>query len=745
MKVFKAFLLIFLANLVTSAQFQDETRIVVAWQVKKYQVEVSFDDRFLVAKAELSLQNIGNSAGSRVTLRINEKAEVSSVTVNGNTASFTKGQEKAGIRNIQRISVSIPTTQPNDTISLTVDYKLKVEENTGLSAISPIGSQFLPLAFWYPTPNSFYSPRGADFAPFKLTVNTTKTVVSSGVQNGNTFEQKLNGRLFFVTGDWDVVSVKGVQVYLPKGSGDFEKQRAAELADIFVEAKTFVASLLNSIDETPARIVAVRRGAGFYEAGTILLEYGAFRRQKIDVQTAMTIAEAAAKLWLGNAVLIRGEGYGVIHEGLARYIANLFIEKQFGKEVGSVERFRQHISYSAIARREVPITQTSPLDDFYYTSTANKGAAIWRLVARDLGGVNEFFKIIRAQLKAGVLTLADLRLALASQKENLDFWFDQINDLNLLIGLPRNEVGQTRVALRNTGSIPVTVSVAAVTENGSEMRTETTILAKDFGEVSFRSSAKIVRVEIDPEKFYPQLDYSDDIAPREFNESDPILVIKRSFDRQDYASAEKNAYKILQSYPNLDDARVLLARSLLAENKVAEAEKEFQAVLNEKLPFARSMAWASVGLGEIALRSNQTSKALGFFEEAIRSDAEYGSTLLARNGRRKILPNSRIEESIKAFFAEFDKAAVSKSKQNVERLIVSGEMVKFSANLAGQAEVWQTKVIHVDKLDTTNYLVEVELTAKLLNRNQESGMAVFYLSRVGGEWKLSGVEMFEVR
>jgi len=745
MRFLKFVLATIFINLVAFAQFQDETRVFVAWQVKKYDVEVSFDDRFLVAKATLNLQNVGNSVGTRVTLRINEKAEVSSVSLNGSSTSFTKGQEKAGVRNIQRILVSIPSTQPGGLVTLTVDYKLKIEENTGLNAISPVNSQFLPLAFWYPTPNSFYSLRGADFAPFKLTVNTTKTVVSSGIQNGNTFEQRLYGQIFFVTGDWDVVDVKGIKIYLPKGSGDFEKQRAAELANLFVEAKTFVASLLGTVDEVPSRIVAVRRGAGFYDAGTVLLEYGAFRRQKIDAQTAMTIAEAAARLWIGNAVLIRGEGYGAIHEGLVRYIANLFIEKQFGKEAARTERFRQQISYSAIARRELPITQISPLQDSYYASTANKGAAIWRLLARDLGGTNEFFKIIKTQLKVGALTLADLRLAFASQKESLDFWFDQINDLNLLVGLPRNEDGKIKVALRNTGSIPVSVNVIAKTETGDKITAEATIPSRDFGEVSFATTSKIVRVEVDPEKFYPQVDYSDDVAPREFDESDPILVIKRSFDKQDYATTEKNAYKVLQSYPSLDEVRVLLARSLLAEGKIAEAEKEFQAILAEALPSARSMAWASVELGEIALKSNQTSKALALFEDAIKSNAEYGSTLLARNYRRKVLPSSKIEESIKAFFMEFDKAAVSKSKQNVEKLVVPGEMIKFVANLAGQAEIWQTNVVHVDKLDSNNYLVEVDLSVKLLNRNQEKGMAVFYLSKVGNEWKLNGIEMFETK
>jgi len=51
----------------------------------------------------------------------------------------------------------------------------------------------------------------------------------------------------------------------------------------------------------------------------------------------------------------------------------------------------------------------------------------------------------------------------------------------------------------------------------------------------------------------------------------------------------------------------------------------------------------------------------------------------------------------------------------------------------------------VDKFDANNALAEVALNIKLLNKNAESGTAVFLLSKVGGGWKLSGVEIFEVR
>lgn len=727
-----------------SAFSQDDIRAQVVWQVKKYDIEVSFSGRFLLGKASLTLQNIGNAAGSRVTLRINERAEVSSVLVNGTTANFTKGQERLGARNLQRIIVSVPSTQPSAIVSLIVDYKLRVDENSGFSAISPIGSQFLPLSFWYPTPNSFYAPRGGDFAPFRLSVNSQETVVSSGSQNGNVFEQKLNGLPFFVTGDWDVVNVKGVSVYLPKGSGEFERQRASELASLFVEAKTFVASLLGTVDETPARIVAVRRGSGFADAGTVLLEIAAFRRSKIDSQTVMTIAEAAAKIWLGNAVLVREEGYGVIREGLARYIANLFVEKQFGKQAAENEWFRQRVSYAAVARREAPLTKTSPLDDFYFASTANKGALIWRLLARKIGQT-EFFRVFRSYVKLGSLTLQDIRLAFADQKEFLDFWFDQVNDVNLLAGFPQITPQGAKVALRNNGSIAVEVKVAALTDKGEKLFVDVALQPKSFGETVFKTDAKIIRVEIDPEKLYPQLDFSDDVAPREFNESDSVLVVKRSFDRQDFLNAEKTARIVLNSYPHLDDVRILLARSLLAQNKLSEAEKEFLAILDEKLVMARNAAWAFVGLGEIAAKANKITEAIKFFEEAIRSDAEYGATLAARKGRSNLLSSSKVDGSIREFFVQFDRAAVSKSRANIERMIVSGEMVRFASNLAGQAEVWETRVLHVDPIDSNNVFVELDLRVRLLNRNEERGMAVFYLSKVGGSWKLSGVEIFEVR
>ena len=55
---------------------------------------------------------------------------------------------------------------PSAVASVTVDYRLPVEENSGLATISPLGSQFLPASLWYPQLNTPFAIRGADTAPF---------------------------------------------------------------------------------------------------------------------------------------------------------------------------------------------------------------------------------------------------------------------------------------------------------------------------------------------------------------------------------------------------------------------------------------------------------------------------------------------------------------------------------------------------------------------------------------------------
>src|SRR5215213_7818191 len=194
MKNFSAIIFAFIL-FTFSAFAQTDNRASKTWEVQKYDLTATLPtvetDRFLNVRAVLNLRNASASPASSLTLRISPAAEVSGVKANGATADFSKGEEKVGSGTLQRIILRGVSAPAGGNLAVEVTYKLKVDVNSGLSALSPVGSQFLPLSFWYPTPNSWFFARGADFAPIRLQVTapTGQQVITTGVGETNTFEQ----------------------------------------------------------------------------------------------------------------------------------------------------------------------------------------------------------------------------------------------------------------------------------------------------------------------------------------------------------------------------------------------------------------------------------------------------------------------------------------------------------------------------------------------------------------------------
>jgi Tfp pilus assembly protein PilF len=775
MKKFLPYLFAYLLFLIATqvvADAQDEAR--AAWQVSRFDVTVTVPnnvERALTSRAVLTVRNVGRAAGSSLTLRINPIAEVKAVSVNDATASFRSAQESRG--NLQRITIRLPiSVAPDASLKVAMDYRLPVAENNGVAALSPTGSQFLPRAFWYPAPNTLFAARGADTAPYRLTVTTEsgEKIVSSGAgtqagttTRSETFEQTLNAQPFFLTGSWDVIDgandARGISAWLPKGAAVEERKQADQLITLAAQARAFYVNLLGGAPNAPIRLIAVTRGAGFNEAGTALLDAAAFRRPKIDSVTALLIGETMARLWIGGAAALRGEGTGVLREGLPRYLTTLFIEQQFGRDAAEGERARERAAYAAIAKRDAPLSQTTPLDDTYFTAAANKGALVWRLVDRALGR-EAFLSVLRGQLQAAAngnaLTLAAVRSALierggANLKTILDQELDQPTDMDLLVGLPQQRgAAQWAAALRNTGSLDATVSVAATTERGERLSVDATIPARGFGEAVFNTSARITRVEVDPDKLYPQLDYTNDVAPRAALTEDALAEAGRAFARGDYQTSETTARQLLSIAPHAQEARILLARSLLAQNKLDEAEREFRAALDEKLPTPAMLAWGNVGLGEINLRRGRNGEAAKYFNDAVRIDADYASTLAARAGRVKAETAAHaapaVDESARAFIAQLDAAIKAGRRTELESFIMPGELGTFLKGIVGsQPELWQTRVLRTEELGADRLAADVALNVRELGRDQ-SGTAVYILARTGGgNWKLAAIEFFEVR
>ncbi len=726
-----------------------DAQIKLTWEVLKYDVSVDLPSDMAAVReaditASLDLRNQSNSSFDRVSLRISDKAKVSEITSGGSKIDFSSSGEKVTeSQRLQLLRLNVPPVAAGSSLRVTLKYKLTVESNSGLSALSPVNSQFLPLSFWYPTPTSWFFSEGGDYSPFDLSIQGpgARDIVSAGSVEGTKVSNPLKGMPFFATGKWRKSEHDGVVVYAPE-SRHVAAGRAAEMAKLANEAKAFAEKALGAKFSVPLKIVGVARGAGFSDSGVIFVERGAFSAKSLDSKTTGAISEAIVKTILGNVIEVRGAGYGVIREGLSRFVSNRFLEEKFGAGIAEIVRLRQISNYSAIVDRDSPLSFVSPVDGYFYSANGNKGSMIWRYLDKTVGA--DFMEIVRSESEDGNLTLSEIRNSFAGHKEFLDYSFDKITTLNLMIGNPVSGTGHTRAALRNFGEFSANVRVVGYDGTGKEYSQNIVIPANDFAEARFETPAKIVRVEVDPEKLYVQTSYIDDVAPREIDDNDPLVYIKKEFDRQKFDEAATNAKAVLARYPELDEARVFLARSYLASNKITDAKLEFERVLNSKLPSPQSLAWALFGLGEAARKTGQPSVARTFYDEAIWSDADYGASLAARRARSALVTGAAVPGDVASFFAGFDKAVIANSKREVEAYILSGEISRFASNVAGQAQEWQTRVVAIDDVDDENIFVETALTLKLLNREVETGLAVFRLSRVDGKLLLSGVDVFEV-
>ena len=747
-----------------AVQIPAQTPSTPIWQVTSFDINanVQQDARLLNAVTTINATNVGGP-GRTLTVRLNSKASVKSVTVSGNPVNFRPAQEPRG--DLQRVEITLPAmATPNSSVSATVTYTLAVESNTGLTAISPIATQFLPLAFWYPMPNSPYSVRGADSAPFKLTVNIPNAI-SSGVEKPGTagsvmFEQSLHGQPFFVQGDWDkldgAADGKGISVLLEKGAGAEERKRAEALIAFAGMARAFYATSFGPVPDVPVRLVAVRRGAGFSDAGTVLFDADTLRLSKIDAATALSVAEAVARLWIGGQTAIQGEGAGVLRDGLVRYLAIQFLEKQFGADAVKSELYRQRLAYISVAQRDAPLARSNQLDSTYFNSVPNRGAMLWRIVDRRLGH-EALITVIRTALQSGKndpngLNLPALREALVARggeslKALLDQQLDQVIDTDLMVGLPQQRGADWVSALRNLGSIDVTVTVVATTDTGQEVRAEATVPAKNFGEAVFKTPAKVVRVEVDPEKLYPQLDYGNDVMPRVKELSAALNEAYSLLGAQDFAKAEATARGMLSGAPRFQDAQIILARALLGQNRIEDAEKLFRASLEEPLPSTATLAWANIGLGEIAMKRNQPAEAAKRFTDAVIASHDYPSSLAARLARIRAEAAANnappVDESARTFITQLSQAVISNKKAELESRIVSGELVKF-INASIGTEAWETKVVRTEQINPNLIAADVQIRASKLG-TVGNGTAVLMLARTPSGWKLSGIELFEVR
>ena len=256
-----------------------------------------------------------------------------------------------------------------------------------------------------------------------------------------------------------------------------------------------------------------------------------------------------------------------------------------------------------------------------------------------------------------------------------------------------------------------------------------------------------MRVEVDPDKLYPQLDYGNDAVPRTKDLPEALNEASLQLGAQDYAKAEATTRAMLAAAPRFQDARFLLARALLGQNKLEEAEQISRALLEEPLPFTASLAWANIVLGEVALKRNQAAEAVKRFNEAVVASRDYPSSLAARAARIRAEAAANVappvDEAARAFITQFSQAVTSNKKADLESRVVSGELVRF-INASIGTELWETRVLRTEQLNANLIAADVYIKANKLGKAGE-GTAVMVLARTPAGLKVSGIELFEVR
>ena len=382
---------------------------------------------------------------------------------------------------------------------------------------------------------------------------------------------------------------------------------------------------------------------------------------------------------------------------------------------------------------------------------------IWRLAERVLG-TGEFDAVLRSQLQASRetgLTLAQFRAALFERggpplKLLLDAGLDQPTELDLMIGLPRPRGAEQLVALRNTGQLPLTVTVAGTTDRGERVTTEAALQPQDFGDAVLKTQAKIVRVEVDPDKLYPQINYANDVMPTAPALEESLSDATRTLAAHEFARSESIAREMLERAPLMQEARVLLARALLEQGKTDEAEREFRAAFDSVLPLPDTLAWASVGMGLIALRRGQPAEAVRRFTDAAQMGAGYAPTFAARAARLRAdaaqgAPAPPIEETVRTAVAQLDAAIKSGRKAEIDALIAPGDLSAFSRGIVGsQPEAWVSRVLRTESLGGDRVAADVQINARVLGQTRDS-TAVLVFTRAGGRLQLIEIPIFEER
>ncbi|HEX4945340.1 MAG TPA: tetratricopeptide repeat protein [Blastocatellia bacterium] len=762
------------------------------FEIKNYDVKatVNRDAHVVEVQTKLRLVNLsGRELADKVLLAttnkprlsfyLHNKAKVTAMSVNGATVQFRTGEPpRLPLITVATDITSSFASAPEFDVELT--YAIPSTDRSQTLHVSTGENYALPNGFWVPMNHNPYADHGVDTAPFTITVNApgSKIVSSGNRTSDNVYEQTLAAQPFFFAGNYDVTSVTAaksakIEIYAPRGLDENGQQQIKRLADEATNIVNFYTDYFGVPQPGAFRIIATgTTGLTFSEPGAVAIDDSYFRRNVLDLGTIELITAAAAKSFIDGRVLMRGRGAGFMRDGLPIYLVAQYLGARYGEaqQTAAFDRYRR--AYEPVARgSDAALLQQTPYDRSYTTVVYNKGALVWRLIEKKIGKA-AFDKLVRSMLdrqRVDVLSLtewkaplcraarctsvkADLLAAAGTQSDAIQEvftqWIENVVVPDFAVGQPQAGASGVESTLVNFGSGDIAVDIVATTEAGEKLNRTVLVKGGEYGAVTFPAGTKIARIEVDPDKLYPQKDYSNDVFPRRAAPNEAYGQASLAFTKKDYATAETKLKEALSAEPNAPILQALLGRVLLATNKTAEATKAFADTLkNQPIPL-QAFAWAQLGLGQMALQANKYAEAATHFRLASASELDQATTLAARDGAIKAEQGAnavKVPEEARAFLKQLDEALLTGSPDAVNPLVEQGNLREFVKRVTGsKPTTWTTEILRAEVWDADRIAVDTNVKVKIIGR-EGVGRAVYVLSRASGKWKLSDVPIFDVK
>lgn len=777
--------------------------------------------------AKVQLVNYTKDAtATSLTLRLTKAAKLNVFSVNGTAASTEERKQPGSDQQTYAMysATSLAAIPPGGTVTATMQYTLTFKESTNFAAITPGDCVLLPESNWTPFVHPTQTAHGADTAPYTLSVTglDANDIQSDGTRTdaggAATFTQTLAGRPWLVASSFDKPVTRTftptggkavtITVVTQAGLGAGAGKQAERVAEEAEKALTFYANIFGNapmptytVISTPRKIIGDRRspelrgreydtvrGVRFIGSSGLLLDDSLFRRDALDADTIEFLARGAARPWLGGAMKLRGKGLGVVGDALPSWMAALYFETRFNAEAAREYWIRRTLAYARMAAVrdsslgyergiDAPLAFQTPEDGDYETSTLNKGALVFRLLERRLGrdkllaaakkvaetaGDAPALETLRATV---VGTPADETLATFFKQ-----WFDDLSEPDFVVGLPqKNDAGTSwTCALRNFGTGDGVFPVIAITDKGETLTATATVPSKGYGTVEFKTTANIVRVELDPEKLYPQVRFGYDKNSKQFdNDSRPERTsayslffeaeqaLKRRLkvgesETMRFTEAEPKLAAALEQMPNFTLARAFHARVLAGQGKFDAALAEIARV-NKSVPAQLyPAAVAALIEGDAAAAKRGDAAAFEAYRRAVNFDAGVEIDDAARRGmvatEAALGKTGPIDADIKTFFGQMDQAVRTGTATAMEPYFIRPDTPKFVLGIVvSKPDNWTTQILRQERLSSTRVVLDVRVEVVTATKEVQTGNGVIYLRRTGSGWLIERLDQFTLK